>query len=52
MADIALDQVWKRFGSVDVIRDVSLRISIGRTGGVSRPVRFRKDDAASDDRRT
>ncbi len=29
MADIELDQVWKRFGSVDVIRDVSLRIESG-----------------------
>jgi multiple sugar transport system ATP-binding protein len=29
MAEISLDQVWKRFGSVDVIRDVSLRIGSG-----------------------
>jgi len=29
MAEISLDQVWKRFGSVDVVRNVSLRIGSG-----------------------
>lgn len=29
MAEISLDRVWKRFGSVEVIRDVSLQIASG-----------------------